>query len=139
MRTVVQLWNSLCFPLALLRIFFWIDGQYAVLRAFSWPLRQVLWYHCFFNSYVPCCTAISKWTYFSGEQADLNNILVDSRLTQQCALVARGANGILGCITKFAASRLREVLLPHSSALEDHIWITVSRSGLLSSRNTGNI
>jgi len=44
---------------------------------------------------------------------------VDNRLTvnQQCVLVARKANGILGCIKKRVASRLREVLLPIYSAL----------------------
>jgi len=54
----------------------------------------------------------------SSAEKDLS-VLVGNRkaMRQQCALVSKKANGILGCIKKSVASRSREVLLPFYLAL----------------------
>ena len=79
-------------------------------------MRRVL--HPGRNSHIHQCRLGEDLLERSSAEKDLG-VLVDNRLTmsQKCALVAKKANGILGCIKKIVASRSREVILPLCSAL----------------------
>ena len=70
------------------------------------------------NSYMRQYRLGDDMLQMSFAERDLG-VLVDSRLdmSQQCSLVAKKTNGILGCIKKSVASRSREVILPLYSAL----------------------
>ncbi|CAM4685077.1 unnamed protein product [Lepidochelys kempii] len=65
----------------------------------------------------------NEWLSSSSAEKDLG-VRVDEKLdmSQQCAIVAKKANGIFGCISRGIASRLRDMIVPlYSTLLRPHL------------------
>ncbi|CAM4532086.1 unnamed protein product, partial [Caretta caretta] len=112
-----------------------LEGRDRIQRALDkledWAKRNLMWFnkdncrvlHLGWKNPMHRYRQGTKWLGSSSAEKDLG-VTVDEKLdmSQQCALVAKKANGIFGCIHRGIASRSRDVIIPlYSTLVRPHL------------------